>query len=345
MPHIAASTRMKAESLSVPGVIAGQLETSLDAYLALGDRLASLNPGLVVTCARGSSDNAATYFKYLVEIGLGLPVASIGPSVSSVYGAHWKLEGTPVIAISQSGGSDDLKLFMQAVTGAGALGISLTNDVASPLAKASHTVLPMAAGPELAVAATKTFIASLVALAAIVAGWSKDPALAEALRALPGDLDRALGCDWSPALERFSRPGNVFVTARGPALGIASEAALKFKETCLIRAEAFSAAEMIHGPLALSGPSLTALAFLTDEAGREGVENGVLRLRETGSTVFTVDHEKTGAHVLPCVKTAHRLLDPIAQILSFYRFVEELSVSLGLNPDAPQHLNKVTVTR
>ncbi len=102
---------------------------------------------------------------------------------------------------------------------------------------------------------------------------------------------------------------------------------------------------MIHGPLALSGPSLTALAFLPDDAGREGIERSVMRLRETGSTVFTVDSENTGTDVLPSVKTGHRLLDPIAQILSFYRFVEELSVSLGLNPDAPQHLNKVTVTR
>ncbi|WP_052161387.1 SIS domain-containing protein [Hoeflea sp. BAL378] len=338
-------TRMKSEILSVPQVVAGQMDASLDAYLAFGNRLASLDPNLVVTCARGSSDHAATYFKYLVEICLGVPVASIGPSVSSVYRTRWKLEGTPVIAISQSGGSDDLRLFMEAATRSGAISVSLTNDVASPLARATDTVLDMSAGPELAVAATKTYIASLVALAAIMAGWSRDPSMTEALRALPDDLDRALTCDWSAALERFRNPGSVFVTARGPGLGIANEAALKFKETCLIRAEAFSAAEMIHGPLALSGPSLTALAFLTDDGGREGIEGGVARLRETGSTVFTVDNEKTGAHVLPSVKTGHRLLDPIAQILSFYLFVEELAVSLGLNPDAPQHLNKVTVTR
>jgi len=338
-------TRMKSEILSVPSVVAEQMDTSLDDYLALGSRLASLDPNLIVTCARGSSDHTATYFKYLVEICLGVPVASIGPSVSSVYRTRWKLEGTPVLAISQSGASDDLRLFMEAATRSGAVGISLTNDVASPLAKATDTVLGMSAGAELAVAATKTYIASLVALAAIVAGWSKDHAMIEALRALPDDLDKALACDWAPALERFKDPGSVFVTARGPGLGIANEAALKFKETCLIRAEAFSAAEMIHGPLALSGPSLTALAFLTDDAGREGIESGVMRLRETGSTVFTVDTEKTGAHVLPSVKTAHRLLDPIPQILSFYRFVEELSVSLGLDPDAPQHLKKVTVTR
>ena len=203
-------TRMKSEILSVPSVVAGQMDTSLDDYLALGSRLASLDPNLIVTCARGSSDHTATYFKYLVEICLGVPVASIGPSVSSVYRTRWKLEGTPVLAISQSGASDDLRLFMEAATRSGAVGISLTNDVASPLAKATDTVLGMSAGAELAVAATKTYIASLVALAAIVAGWSKDHAMIEALRALPDDLDKALACDWAPALERFKDPGSVF---------------------------------------------------------------------------------------------------------------------------------------
>ena len=169
--------------------------------------------------------------------------------------------------------------------------------------------------------------------------------MVEALRRLPDDLGKALECNWTAALGTFQAPGNVFVTARGPGLGIANEAALKLKETCLMPAEAFSAAELIHGPLALSGKSMTALAFMSDDAGRAGTENAVNRLRETGSSVFTVDSRNTGGYCLPSVKTGHSLLDPIAQILSFYVFVEELSVSLGLNPDAPQHLNKVTVTR
>lgn len=345
MTIIPGMTRMKAEVLSVPAVVAEQIETSLEVYLALGERLAALDPNLVVTSARGSSDHAATYFKYLVEMRLGVPVASIGPSVSSVYGTKWKLEKTPVMAISQSGGSDDLRLFMEAARQSGAVGISLTNQRNSPLAKATDTVLDMSAGPELAVAATKTYIASLVALAAVVAGWSGDQSMVEALRRLPDDLGKALECNWTAALETFQAPGNVFVTARGPGLGIANEAALKLKETCLMPAEAFSAAELIHGPLALSGKSMTALAFMSDDAGRAGTENTVNRLRETGSSVFTVDSKNTCGHCLPSVKTGHSLLDPIAQILSFYLFVEELSVSLGLNPDAPQHLNKVTVTR
>lgn len=338
-------TRMKAEILSVPGVVAAQIDKSLSTYLVLGERLSALDPNLIVTSARGSSDHAATYFKYLVEMRLGVPVASIGPSVSSVYSTRWKLKKTPVMAVSQSGGSEDLRLFMEAARQSGGEGIALTNDVNSPLAKAADTVLDLSAGPELAVAATKTYIASLVALAAVVAGWTGDQSMVEALRRLPDDLARALNCDWAPALETFRAPGNVFVTARGPGLGIADEAALKLKETCLMPAESFSAAELIHGPLALSGKSMTALAFVSDDAGREGTENAVNRLRETGSTVFTVDSKTTGGQVLPSVKTGHALLDPITQILSFYRFVEELSVSLGLDPDAPQHLNKVTVTR
>ena len=338
-------TRMKAEILSAPAVVEAQIESSLTDYLALGERLSAIDPNLIVTSARGSSDHAATYFKYLVEMRLGVPVASIGPSLSSVYGTRWKLQNTPVVAISQSGGSEDLRLFMEAARQSGAVGISLTNDTNSPLAKVTETVLDMAAGPELAVAATKTYIASLVALAAVVAGWSGDHAMVEALRRLPDDLAKALNCDWTPALERFQTPGKVFVTARGPGLGIANEAALKLKETCLMPAESFSAAEMIHGPLALSGKSMTALAFVSDDEGRAGTENAVKRLRETGSTVFTVDSRTTGKQVLPGVKTGHALLDPITQILSFYRFVEEVSVSLGLDPDAPQHLAKVTVTR
>ena len=183
-------TRMKTEILSVPAVVAAQLESALPSYLALGERLAALDPELVVTSARGSSDHAATYFKYLVEMRLGVPVASIGPSVSSVYETRWKLAKTPVVAISQSGGSEDLRLFMEAARQSGAFGIALTNGTSSPLARVSDSVLDMSAGPELAVAATKTYITSLVALAAVVAGWSGDQSMSEALRRLPDDLAR-----------------------------------------------------------------------------------------------------------------------------------------------------------
>lgn len=334
-------TIMAAEIASIPQVVAHQIATGLADYAGIGRQLAALRPPCVVTCARGSSDHAALYFKYLTEIGAGVPVASVGPSVTSVYGGGLRVPGTPVIAVSQSGGSPDLAAFLAASGAAGMPTFALVNTPGAPLARAAGQAISLHAGPERAVAATKSFVCSLVALAAIHAAWLADDALTDAIRALPEALAEAIGADWSPALDGFARQTSAYVVSRGPALAIAAEAALKLKETCLLHAEAFSAAEVRHGPFALAGEALCALVFQPRDAGAASVRETVQRLRAAGGTVF-VAGASDGA--LPAPPARHPLLDPICQIAAFYGFVERLSVARGHDPDNPRHLAKVTRT-
>ncbi len=335
-------TQMAIEIASIPEVVSKQIGMALDAYLEMGRSFRRINPACVITCARGSSDHAALYFKYLAEIRLGIPVCSMGPSVASVYDAPLSTEGIPVIAISQSGGSHDLSAFVQHAASHGSPTVALVNAEGSPLEKAAGLMLPLCAGPERAVAATKTFVSSLVALAGIVVGWAGDEALENGLRALPERLARSLECDWDAALSPISQIDGLFVVSRGPTLAIVEEAALKFKETCRLHAEAYSAAEIRHGPIELAGRDFTALTFETLDAGNQSILDAAEAMRVAGAHVFSAGG--TGPYGLPTVDADHPLLDPICKIVSFYRFVEKLSVATGHNPDAPQRLSKVTVT-
>ena len=338
-------TIMAREIASIPEVVARMLGDHFGTYAEVGQRLAVKSPAAVLTCARGSSDHAALYFKYLTEMTLGVPVCSMGPSMASIYDAPLAVDQTPVISISQSGGSKDICALTERVQRLNGLAIALCNTAGSPLSQVAGYTVPMGAGPEKAVAATKTYVCSLIALAAIVAHWSEDQALMDGLLALPDCLARATQTDWSPALEHYSAPGSLFVTSRGPTLAIAQEAALKFKETCELHAEAYSAAEVLHGPVALAGSNFSAISFATRDAGAESVKGSLDYMKNAGAAVHgTVFGPAKSAFDLPVVAAPHVMLDPISQVTSFYSFVEKLSVLKGLNPDAPELLKKVTVT-
>ena len=272
------TTLMAREAAEAPVAIAAMLRDNAEALARLGDRLRSDPPAVVVTCARGSSDHAATYGKYLIETSTGVPVASAAPSVASLYDAPPRVGGGLVIAISQSGRSPDLLATVRAHADAGAHVVALVNDEASPLAAMAGTLLPLRAGPERAVAATKSCLASLAGLAAIAAAWSGDPALAEALAGLPDAVDDALRTDWSAALPTLVPAERMFVLARGYGLGIAQEAALKLKETSSIQAEAFSAAEVRHGPMRIVDDGFPVLAFATSDTAGDDVAAAALLL-------------------------------------------------------------------
>ena len=242
-------TLMSREVAESPAVVERQLHANQAAITALGARLRSAPPAVVVTCARGSSDHAATYAKYLIETLLGVPVASAAPSVSSIYASPVQADRTLLLAISQSGGSPDLLTTVEAHRAAGALVVALVNDPDSPLAQAADLLLPLHAGTELAVAATKSCIAAMAALVAIVVAWSGDEEIGAALTTLPQMLREALTLDWSAASNALRPADRMFVLGRGYSFGIAQEAALKLKETCAIQAEPFSSAEVRHGPM------------------------------------------------------------------------------------------------
>ena len=331
---------MAREIAEIPEVIERQLERGLPAYIKAGEALKRLNPAALVTCARGTSDHAATYCKYLWEIRAGIPVASIGPSVASIYESDLRLAGMACLTISQSGGSPDLVAMQQRARDAGAHTIAMLNVEDSPVGTAAAEVLPLLAGPEQAVAATKTFVASLLAGAALVAGFTGDRALVEALRSLPELLRRALAVRW-PELA-LARAETLYTVSRGPMIGVAAEAALKIKETCRLHAEAYSAAEVLHGPIALAGPKMSALCFLPSDRAADSVARAIERLRKAGAAATTVGCREGADVRLPAA--ADDMLGGLLQITAFYAFIERLAVSLGENPDAPPGLKKVTET-
>lgn len=340
----ASSTQMSREIREIPSVVARQLAEGMPLYREEGLRLRREKPRFLVTCARGSSDQATLFFKYLVETRIGIPVASVGPSVASIYSSDLSYEGGVCLTVSQSGGSPDLAGLQEAAGKGGARTIAVLNTVDSLVGNAAHTVLPILAGQELAVAATKSYVASLVTLLGLMAAWSEDGELLDAMRGLPDVLDQALGQDWSAALIPIASSRSLFTIARGPAAAIAGEAALKFKETCRLHAEAYSAAEVRHGPIALARDRFAAVLFASTDEGQASVNAAAKALVDAGASVFVTGLGGTSGTQLPSARTTHPLLDPVSQIVSFYSFVETLSVGLGENPDSPSHLRKVTKT-
>src|SRR5262245_43856938 len=227
---------------------------------------------------------------------------------------------------------------------AGALVAAIVNDTESPLARTCDIVLPMAAGPELSVAATKTFVASLAALLRLVAAWTGDPAFDAALARLPDRLAAATALDWSMALPVLAGAGSLVTIGRGPTLAVAREAALKLKETCDLHAEAFSGAEFLHGPIAMVSSLYPILIFMPTDAAAVGLSELAANLRRKGAAVFA-NGGGEGSARLPALVPDHPDADAICLIQSFYGLVVRLAERRGINADEPRHLQKVTRTR
>lgn len=348
-PTSEASTWMYREAAEAADVVAAQFDHNRGTIAALAARLRSAPPPFVVTCARGSSDHAATYAKYLFETRLGLVTASISPSVSSVYAARQQLRDALYLVISQSGRSPDLLRNAQAARDGGACVVALVNQEDAPLAQLADVVLPLHAGPERSVAATKSFIASLSAIFQLVACWTGDAALADARAALPDALRAAWALDWSALVDGLSDAAqpvhSMFVLGRGLGLATAQEAALKFKETCALHAEAYSAAEVKHGPMALVGPGFPVLSFVQPDGTADGSRALAAEFRARGAQVWLADEGGRDApgH-LPLATSPHPACAPLLAIQGFYRAAEALARRRGFDPDAPAYLNKVTET-
>lgn len=339
-------TVIYAEAAEAPLVVERQL-VGLKAQMSmLGKRLCEMNPPVVITCARGSSDHAATFAKYLIETHARTPVASHAPSVSSVYSTSWrKLGGVLFLAISQSGQSPDIVISARAARRAGAFVVAIVNDEHSPLAEVAEFVIPMRAGPERSVAATKSFIASLFAIASLVAAWTKDDDMHHALEDVPHALQLAWMLDWSPALVALSGAASLFVLGRGLNLATAQEMALKLKEICGLHAEAYSAAEVRHGPMAIVGGGFPILMLEPNDAGSEAFAPLARDFVARGARVIIAGGGQSDTLTLPVLSGLHPAVAPLATIQSFYRFAVDLSLARGLDPDRPPHLRKVTRTR
>jgi glucosamine--fructose-6-phosphate aminotransferase (isomerizing) len=338
-------THMRTEIREAPEAV-GRQATALRAPLTdLVSRLRRRPPQVAVTCARGSSAHAATFGKHLIERYLGIPVSAAAPSIATVYGQRLRLEDQLFLAISQSGRSDDLIEQTMVARAAGAITVALVNATDSPLAQASHLVLPMEAGPELSVAATKTFVASLSALLRLVAMWTDDMAMTASLDRLPGRLREATELDWGEALGGIEAATSLVTIGRGPTLAIAREASLKLKETSNLHAEAFSGAEFLHGPVALVDDDYPILMFMPTDAAQQGLGTLAANLRAKGASLFVAESGGALRGRLPALAPEHAEADAICLIQSFYGLAVHLAKRRGIDVDRPRHLQKVTRTR
>jgi glutamine---fructose-6-phosphate transaminase (isomerizing) len=339
-------TQMFSEAAEGAATVRRQWAANAALMRETGVRLRGMAPHILFTCARGSSDHAATYAKYMIETRLGVATVSQAPSISSIYGGPLlNISGAPFILISQSGRSPDLLISAETAKKAGALVIALVNDVTSPLAALADIILPVHAGPETSVAATKSYIATLAAIAHLVAEWGDDNALRAALADLGDALDVAWAADWSGAVDLFAGAQSMFVLGRGLTLGVAQEAALKFKETCRLHAEAFSLAEVAHGPMALIKPGFPLLVFPPTDKAALGVDALIAKFVDRGAAIAMAGEPGAGMIGLPVQGKLHPALAPIVMIQSFYRLVNALAIRRGYDPDHPPLLNKVTETR
>lgn len=338
-------THMRQEIDEIPDAASRLLSSASDDLQAAGKALRAFDPAFLITIARGSSDHAAHFLKYAIEQQAGRAVASIGPSLASIYGKSLKLDKAAAISVSQSGKSPDIVALAQSAAAAGALTISLTNTRPSPLSDACAHAIDINAGPELAVAATKSFFNSVLAGLAVLAEWTVDSDLQRSIRQLPEKLHQAITLDWEDLAAELGDADSLYMLGRGPSLAIASEAALKFKETSEMHAEAYSSAEVLHGPVALVDRRFPVVTFAARDAALMSVLTTADSLAEKGALAFVTADGASHARRLPFVETGHPLTDSLALIVPFYGFVEAWSRSRGFNPDAPAALKKVTETR
>jgi glucosamine--fructose-6-phosphate aminotransferase (isomerizing) len=336
---------MLLEALEAPAAVARQLAADADSWRDLGAALRAQSPTSLLTVARGSSDHAAHYAGYLIMARLGRLVTSLPMSLVTLYQSRIGCQGLAAFAFSQSGQSPDLVEPMRYFHQGGALTAAFVNDTASPLAQAAEWVFGLHAGQEASVAATKSFITQLVSGARLVAAWEGDAQLQDALAALPDALHHAALADWSVAVQTLQHADRLFVIGRGLGLPVALEAALKFKETCAIQAEAFSGAEVQHGPMALIEEGYPLLVFAPRGPAQAGLLQLAEAMRARGAQVLLAAPAGTHGASLRIAQTGSPDLDPIAAIQSFYPMVEAVARARGFDPDKPRHLNKVTRTQ
>lgn len=339
-----ATSLMLQEALSAADCVAHQLAQDGPRYAALGERLRAAPPHNAVTVARGSSDHASSYLAYLIMARMGRLVTSLPMSLITLYKSPLIAQGTLAVSISQSGQSPDVIEPIRYFRAGGATTVALVNDAASPLAQAAEWTMPLHAGQERSVAATKSFIASLVAGARLVAAWQDDAALHDGIAALPDDLRAATAADWSAALEVLAPARNIMVVGRGIGLPLALESSLKFKETSSLQAEAFSGAEIKHGPMALIEEGYPLLIYATRGPAQAGLVALAEEMRGRGARVLLAAPGDVASRDLTLPVAAIPDLDPIVAIQSFYTMAATLSAARGMDPDRPRHLSKVTRT-
>ncbi|HEX4080256.1 MAG TPA: SIS domain-containing protein [Rhizomicrobium sp.] len=334
------SSAMAREIAEIPAAAARQIARTDGIRIAV-QRIRAFAPRVMVYCGRGSSGQVGVFLRYLFEVRLGMLVSAAAPSIVTAYHARPDMRGALFIVISQSGRSPDLVTATARARELGALTLAIVNDAGAPAARAAELVLPINAGPEQAVAATKTVALSMLAGARLVATLADDAGLADAISRLPARFADALACDWSPWTDALAAASAAFVTARGFALASAREIALKLTESLRLPSLAFSAAELRHGPRAAVTETTPVLALRPNDEPAPSVDELVRDLKASAASVFVAGGD---CATLPWIGDDHPVCDSIAMLMPAYRAIESAARHLGLDPDHPPHLAKVTQT-
>ena len=328
-------TLMRQEASETWQRIQQQIDSNASLYAEVAERIRSFDPAFVYIVGRGTSDHAGVFARYLIEVELGVVVAAAAPSVASLFSRQLKLQRALVLLISQSGRSEDILAQARAAKQSGALVVALVNDISSPLAALADYAVPLLAGPEKAVAATKSYLCTLAAILQLVAHWKQDAALLGALTSLPQALQSVLAQPAQLQLPHLQQLRHCVVLGRAFGYAISREIALKIKEVCGIQAEAFSSAEFLHGPVSLLNQPLTLLNVALEDESADAHQAQITEVKKRGGEVVTL--QITLADI-------HPRLQPLLLMQRFYLDIEAIAVAMGKNPDAPVGLNKVTIT-
>jgi glutamine---fructose-6-phosphate transaminase (isomerizing) len=341
------SSRMHNEIQEQPEVLERILNEGWDEVLSVSRALDEGNVHSVMIAARGTSDNAALYAKYLFEVLLGMPAALASPSAFTLYESRMKLEGVLVVGISQSGESQDV---LETVRRSGELGAStlaITNDEGSTMAETAQDHFFLRAGKEESVAATKTYIAELLVLYLLVSALRGEKSPDDQVQKLPQMTQEVLETKWE-GTERYRYAEDIVVTSRGYNLATAEEAALKLMETTYVVAQAFSAADLRHGPIAMIGQDFPVAVIAPPGKVQQDLRSLVENLKDRGAEFVAISDdasilEKASARFVVPVRCPETL-SPILYAVPIQLFAENLARLKGLNPDNPRGLSKVTET-
>jgi len=349
-----APSHMAREIAEIPAVVARALQEGAGELDAVAREIGRRAPRFVLIAARGTSDHAGLYARYLVETTLGLPVGLAAASVTTISRAPLRWDDVLLVAISQSGAGPDVAAVVEAARGAGAPTLAITNEPGSLLATAAELVLPLRAGEERAVAATKTYAASLALVAGLVARLAGRPAWGAGLTGLPEALETALveAGAWirgpgAACVAALAAAAEALVVSRGHNFATALEIALKLRETGRIFADGYSTADLLHGPVAVAGPAIPTIAIRPDGPAGAAVDDALAVAARRGVIPWTIGgHE--AARVKGALVVAPDLpepLTPLAYVLPGFLLAEAAARARGRDPDAPPGLSKVTRTR
>ena len=334
-------TAMAREIREIP-TTAERLLAERDSIIAVANRIRQADPRVVVISGRGSSGNAGTLLRYLFEARAGLLVSTSAPSVMTTYGQSIDMRNAVFIVISQSGRSPDLVMGAQSARRNGALTIAIVNDLSSPLALACELQLPMGAGLERSVAATKSVVLSMMTSVQLVASLTSDDELNERIKRLPQRFSDALACDWSLWSSSLAAARAAFVVGRGFGLGPAREIGLKVTETMRLPTLSYSAAEVMHGPLACASAEIPFLVLRQNDGSSAMVDALIAELRVRKLNVFSAGGP-TG--VLPWIENDDPICDAITMLLPAYATIEQAARARGFDPDNPPNFSKITETK